>query len=137
MNPHSERHELASDNTAAICPEAFAALQEANAGAVPSYGDDQWTARLCQKVREIFETDCDVHLVGTGTAANALALAQLCQPFHSVVCHKNAHLQTDECGATEFFTRGSKLLLIDGAKGKIDVNGIAALVARQQELQSH
>src|SRR5437899_316121 len=93
-----ERHEFSSDNVAPICPEAWAALQEANAHYAPSYGEDRWTARACDRIREIFETDCDVYFVFTGTAANALSLAQLCKSFQSVICHQHAHVQTDECG---------------------------------------
>jgi threonine aldolase len=112
-----ERHEFASDNVAPICPEAWAALQEANAHYAPSYGEDRWTARVCDRIREIFETDCDVYFVSTGTAANALALAQLCKSFQSIICHQHSHMQTDECGAPEFFTGGSKLLLVGGHDG--------------------
>jgi threonine aldolase len=132
-----ERHEFASDNVAPICPEAWAALQEANLQYAPSYGEDRWTVRVCNRIREIFETDCDVYLVFTGTAANALALAQLCSPFHSVICHQQSHIQTDECGAPEFFTGGSKLLLVGGADGKIDIAQVEALLARQNEFHSH
>ena len=89
------RQEFASDNTAGICPEAAAALAQANTGSAASYGDDEWTRRLCDEVRELFEIDCDVFLVFNGTAANALALAQLCQPFHSIICHENAHIEND------------------------------------------
>ncbi len=137
MSPDVGRYEFASDNTATICPEAWAALEEANADAVASYGDDRWTARVCDRIREIFETDCDVYFVFNGTAANALALAQLCQSFHSVVCHEYSHIQTDECGAPEFFTKGSKLLLIGGANGKIDIGQAEKMIARQNELHSH
>jgi threonine aldolase len=136
MNRGVDRYEFASDNTASICPEAWDALQEANAGEAPSYGEDRWTARVCDLVREIFETDCEVFFVFNGTAANALALAQLCQPFHSVICHEYAHIQTDECGAPEFFS-GSKLLVTRGANGKIDIGEAEAIVARQPELHSH
>src|SRR5437763_711424 len=94
-----ERHQFASDNVAAICPEAWAASQEANAHYAPSYGEDYWTARVCDRIREIFETDCDVYFVFTGTAANALALAQVCKSFHSIICHQHSHIQSDECGA--------------------------------------
>jgi len=132
-----ERHEFSSDNVAPICPEAWAALQEANAHFAPSYGEDRWTARVCDRVREIFETNCDVYFVLTGTAANALALAQLCKSFQSVICHRHAHLQTDECGAPEFFTGGSKLLLVRGADGKIDIDQVEALLASHNELHSH
>jgi threonine aldolase len=132
-----ERHEFSSDNVAPISPEAWAALQEANAHYAPSYGEDRWTARACDRIREIFETDCDVYFVFTGTAANALALAQLCKSFQSVICYQNSHIQTDECGAPEFFTGGSKLLLVGGADGKLDVGRVEALLTRHNELHSH
>jgi threonine aldolase len=136
MDPAAYRDEFASDNTAGICPEAWRALEEANAGNAPSYGEDRWTAQLCDRTREIFEADCDVYLVFNGTAANALAFAQVCQSFHSVICHEYAHIQTDECGAPEFFTKGSKLLLINGTNGKIDIAQAERIVARQNELHS-
>ena len=137
MHRCGQHHEFASDNTAAICPEVLAALEEANQGAADSYGDDEGTSRVRELVRDVFETDCDTYLVFNGTAANALALAQLCQPFHSVVCHTHAHIQTDECGAPEFFTRGSKLLLVGGAAGKIDIHEADAMIARQPQVHAH
>jgi threonine aldolase len=132
-----ERHEFASDNTAPICPEAWAALLEANADYAAAYGEDRWTARACDLIREVFETDCDVFFVFTGTAANALALAQMCQSFRGIICHQNAHIHTDECGGPEFFTGGSKLLLVGGGNGKIDIGQAKALLMRQNELHSH
>ncbi len=147
MQSSGGHHQFASDNTAGICPEVLEALEDANHGAAVSYGDDGWTSRVRELVRNLFETDCDAYLVFNGTAANALALAQLCEPFHSVVCHDHAHIQTDECGAPEFFTRGSKLLLVNGDAGsrqrvrpladKIDINEADALIARQPEVHAH
>src|SRR6476659_1137407 len=122
------RQEFASDNTAGLC---------ANAGAAAAYGDDECTQRLCDRVRELFEIDCDVFLGSNGTAANALALAQLCQPFHSVICHEYAHIDNDECGACEFYTGGSKLIPTPGTKGKIDLREVEAALTRQHELHSH
>jgi threonine aldolase len=112
-------------------------LEQANHGAAVSYGDDAWTSRVRELVRNIFETDCDAYLVFNGTAANAVALAQLCQPFHSVICYDHAHIQTDECGAPEFFTRGSKLLLVGGEDGKIDINRARDVISRQPEVHAH
>ena len=132
-----ERHEFASDNTAPICPEAWAALQGANADYAAAYGEDRWTTRVCDRIREIFETDCDVFFVFTGTSANALALAQMCPSFRAIICHQNAHLQTDECGGPEFFTGGSKLLLVGGGNGKIDLGKAKALLKRENEFHSH
>jgi threonine aldolase len=127
-------HGFASDNTAPICPEAWTALQQANAEYAPSYGEDKWTAEVCERIREIFEVDCDVYFVFTGTGANALALAQLCQPFHGVICHERAHIQTDEAGATEFYTRGAKLFLTKSFDGKVDLAEAEKLVVQQVEL---
>jgi threonine aldolase len=137
MHAATIRHQFASDNTAAICPEAWKALEQANAYYAPSYGEDEWTAAVCERIRQIFEVDCDVYLVFTGTAANALGLAQLCQPFHGVICHERAHIQTDEGGATEFYTRGAKLFLTKTDDGKIDLGDTEKLIAQQVELHGH
>jgi threonine aldolase len=127
---------FASDNRAGICPEAWAALVESNAAHVPSYGDDPWTARACEAVREIFETDCEVFFALTGTAANGLALAHLCQPYHSILCQSRSHVETDECGAPEFFTGGAKLVPADGALGKVDPGEVDRLVATHHEIHA-
>jgi threonine aldolase len=136
MASPKERFQFASDNTAAICPPAWAALAEANADAEVSYGDDKWTRRVVDQVREIFETDCEVFLVFNGTAANALALAHLCRSFHAVICHEYAHSQTDECGAPEFFSGGAKLLPTPGANGKLDLKHVEAKLLRHQDVHS-
>ncbi len=132
-----ERYQFASDNTAPICPEAWAALQASNASYAAAYGEDGWTARVSDRIREIFETDCDVYFVFTGTAANALALAQMCPSFRGIICHHNAHIHTDECGAPEFFTGGSKLFLVGGGNGKIDPGLTKTMVMRHNDLHSH
>jgi len=135
--PIRERYAFASDNTAAVCPEAWAALAEANLEpAVSSYGEDMWTKRVADQVRQIFETDCETFLVFNGTAANALALAHSCRPFHSVLCHERAHIETDECGAPEFFSGGSKLHLITGANGKLDLMHAADVLAHHIDVHS-
>ena len=137
MRANTVRYEFASDNTAAICPEAWTALVEANAHYAPSYGEDEWTSAVCQRIRQLFEVDCDVYFVFTGTGANALGLAQVCQPFHGVICQERAHIQTDEGGATEFYTRGAKLFLTKTKDGKIDLGETAKLLVQQVELHGH
>ncbi|MEO5719602.1 MAG: low specificity L-threonine aldolase [Chthoniobacterales bacterium] len=134
--PTSDRYQFSSDNTAAICPEAWAALTLANESAEVSYGDDRWSKKLGAQVREIFECDCQTFVVFNGTAANSLALAQLCQPFHSVLCHERAHIETDECGAPEFFAGGAKLLPIRGRNGKIDLAAAGAVLAQHRDVHS-
>ena len=80
----AHRKSFGSDNHAGAHDAVLAVISEANAGHLPAYGDDPWTTRATALLCEIFETDCRVFFVSTGTAANALALAALCQPFHSV-----------------------------------------------------
>nr|WP_256199277.1 beta-eliminating lyase-related protein [Verrucomicrobium spinosum] len=126
--------QFASDNTAGICPEAWEALQEANEGHQPSYGDDHLTREACDAFRELFETDCDVYFVFTGTAANSLSLASLCQSYHSVIAHQVAHVETDECGAPEFFSNGSKILLAQGEMGKCHPADVSRLITHRQDL---
>ena len=88
------RRQFASDNYAGICPEAWAALEEANQGHSRGYGDDPWTDRAANLIRDVFETKCEVFFVFNGTAANSLALASLCQSYHSIICHEIAHVDT-------------------------------------------
>ena len=125
---------FASDNYAGIYPEALAALLAANDGHVRSYGDDEWTRQAADRLRELFETDCDVYFVFNGTAANSLALASLCQSYHSVICHHLAHVETDECGAPEFFSNGAKLLAVGGEQGKLTPAAIVEAVTRRSDI---
>src|ERR1700676_900750 len=111
---------FASDNAAGIAPEILAAIALANQGQALAYGQDDWTQRLERRLAEMFEHELAVFLVGTGTAANALALAHLTPPWGAVVCHSESHIATDECGAPEFFGGGIKLLGIEGTGCKIE-----------------
>lgn len=126
--------QFASDNTAGICPEALAALERANAGSVPSYGDDPWTTRACDAIRELFEHDADVFFVFNGTAANALALAAACRSHHAILCHEIAHVEADECGAPAFFAPGTKLLLLPGEGAKLRPDSIRAAAERRRDI---
>ena len=135
MKPTSATQHFASDNNAGICPEAFEALKRADAaGHEPSYGDDRWTKQACDTMRELFQTDCDVFFVFNGTAANALALAALCQSYHAVICHELAHIEVDECGGPEFFSNGSKLLTVEGGNGKITPEAVEAMATKRTDL---
>jgi threonine aldolase len=115
-----------SDNAAAACPEVLAALGEANR-LDTAYDGDAWSKRLDGAFSDLFETDVAALWVSTGTAANALALAALCPPFGAIICHRAAHIQTDECGAPEFYTGGAKLLVAEGEGAKLSPESVAAV----------
>lgn len=125
---------FASDNYSGICPSAWQAMEEANQGFARAYGDDEWTRRACNALRDFFETDCQVFFVFNGTAANSLALAALCRSYHSIICHELAHVETDECGASEFFSNGTKVLLVPGAAGKADLQAVRHTVERRTDI---
>jgi threonine aldolase len=128
------KNQFASDNYAGICPEAWEAMAAANRDCANAYGDDPWTERACDLIRNFFETDCQVFFVFNGTAANSLSLSSLCQSYHSILCHEMAHIETDECGAPEFFSNGTKILLVPGAHGKVDLEAVRHAVTRRSDI---
>jgi len=132
--PANRMLSFASDNYAGICPEAWQAMDEANSGYAVSYGDDRYTAEACSLIRDLFETDCQVFFVFNGTAANSLALSSLCQSYHSIICQEFAHIETDECGAPEFFSNGTKLLLASGTQGKLDLASVEQLLTKRSDI---
>lgn len=130
-HPHQQ---FTSDNCSGICPEAMEAMAAANQGHEPSYGTDRWTEESCDLFRDLFEAPCEVYYVLTGTAGNSLALASMCRSYHSIICHRTSHIEADECGAPEFFSHGSKLLLADGDQGKIDPQTITDISTRRNDI---
>ena len=101
-------------------PKSWRPSPRANAGTVPSYGEDPLTARVEAKLKEIFETDLAAFPVATGTGANALSLSVLTPPWGAIYCHRDAHIAVDECGAPEFYTGGAKLVESAGRARQAD-----------------
>jgi len=135
MAKPEEKYHFASDNTSGICPEAWQAMAEANRGRLPSYGDDEWTTRACDEMRRIFEkADAEVFFVFNGTAANSLALSSLCRSHHSVICQEVAHVETDECGAPEFFSNGTKILTAGGPDGKLSLEQVDRVILKRTDI---
>jgi threonine aldolase len=120
---------FASDNTAPVAPAILEAIAQANHGYARGYGNDDDTQAVERRLSEIFERDVAVFLVPTGTAANALALAQITPPWGVVFCHAESHIATDECGAPEFFGAGLKLSELPGDGGKITAERLTAALA--------
>lgn len=116
-----------SDNAAPVHPKVMAAIADANQ-VDTAYDGDQLSQRLDAAFSELFEHDVAVLWVSTGTAANCLALASLVQPHQGVICHREAHIEVDECGAPGFYTGGAKLMLIEGEGAKITPTTIEALL---------
>lgn len=112
--------ELRSDNAAGAAPEIIAAVSAANTGSALAYGADDWTLRLRDTVRVVFEhPQAEVFPVISGTAANSLALAAMCPPWGAVLCHDTAHIIENECGATSMYGGGAVMRGVGGAGYRI------------------
>jgi threonine aldolase len=106
------------------------ALVRANAGFALGYGNDALTRTVERRIGEIFDCDASVFLVPTGTAANALSLAHVTPGWGGVLCHAQAHIMTDECGAPEFFGGGLKLIGLPGEACKLSRATVERAIAR-------
>lgn len=114
---------FASDNVVGASAPVLEAIVRHNGGAMPAYGADPVTLGLTPRFRTLFDhSDLAVFPVATGTAANALALSVMVPPFGLCLCHEEAHVMEDECGAPEFYTHGAKLHGLPGAGGKISAD---------------
>jgi threonine aldolase len=117
---------FASDNIVGASAPVLQAILEANAGAMPAYGNDEISKRVKARFNEIFEREVSVFFVTTGTAANALALSSAVPPYGLCVCHREAHIIDDECGAPEFFMHGAKLAGLPGAGAKLKAEAVGS-----------
>ncbi len=120
--------QFASDNTAPVHPAVMAALQAVNEGAVPAYGNDPVTAKVQETFRGSFRCpDLRIFPVFNGSACNGLALARMIRPYESILAHRQAHINNDECGLPEFFT-GGKIVGLEGEHGKLTPASIGNLI---------
>jgi threonine aldolase len=131
-----QKPQFASDNWSGICPEAWVALSEANTGHAPAYGADDWTAAGVAAIRELFETDCDVFFVFTGTAANSIGLAAMARNTDAIIAHASSHINVDECGAPGFFSGGAKLVTAPTPHGKLTPDAIVELATTPHDVHS-
>ena len=123
----TKRMPFLSDNAASVHPDIWDALRQADNPDMP-YDGDGLSASLDERFSEIFGRECAAIWVATGTAANCLGLATMCQPHGGVVCHEEAHIEMDECGAPGFYLHGAKLLLGQGEGAKLTAEAIRAVV---------
>ena len=114
-----------SDNAAAVHPAVLEAMAAAN-HVDTAYDGDALSGSLDGAFSDLFGTDCTALWVSTGTAANCLALAAMVPPHGGVLCHREAHINTDEAGAPEFYTHGAKLIPLDGEGAKLTPETVRA-----------
>jgi threonine aldolase len=120
--------QFTSDNAASVHPAIWAAMHAADAPDAP-YDGDALSGRLDAAFTALFGRECAVLWTATGTAANCLALAAFVPPEGGVICHREAHIETDEGGAPGFYLHGAKLLLAEGEGAKLTPETIEAVIA--------
>lgn len=126
-----------SDNTWGVSPPILTAIFEANTGSSNSYGQDNYSAKLRERLSEIFEKEIDLYLTSTGTAANCLSLASITAPYGNIYCHIDSHINVDECGAPELATGGAKLVPIPGEHGKINPHMLKKYLKTHHDMRPH
>jgi threonine aldolase len=120
---------FASDNWSGASPKVVEALAAAARGHRPAYGADEITKAVERRFADLFEHEVAVFLVASGTVANSLALSAYARPGGVVFCHRHAHINVDEAGATSFFGGGITLTGLDGEAGKFTAAALDAAVA--------
>lgn len=121
---------FASDNWAGVHPKIAENLARHSGGFAAAYGSSDLDKSVEKTFSEVFEREVSVYFVATGTAANALSIASFNKPGGITFCHETAHVAEDECGAVEYLTGGSRLSLIPGANGKMDLSALEKAIAR-------
>ncbi|MBH5321491.1 threonine aldolase family protein [Aurantiacibacter sediminis] len=117
-----------SDNAAPVHPKVWEAMQAADNPDTP-YDTDALSREMDARFSALFGRECAALWVATGTAANCLALATMVEPHGGVICHREAHIEMDECGAPGFYLHGAKLLLAAGEGAKLTPADIDAVLA--------
>ena len=131
----SNPQQFASDNYSGICPEAWAAMSEANLGHAPAYGEDAWTAKAADAFRALVRdavAKCSSPL--TARRRTRSRSRRSASPITASFAPILAHVETDECGAPEFFSNGSKLLVAPCAGGKLTPDAIRAIATNRSDI---
>lgn len=122
---------FASDNWAGAHPKVLEAIVAANTGRAPPYGADSLTRAMEAAFSKVFERRTFVFPVGTGTAANALALSAVTPGWGEIICHAGAHILSAEAGAVEFATGGARLVPLPGEHGRMAPGTLARTLSEK------
>jgi len=119
--------DFGSENTSPVHPAFAQAVVAANDGYATNFEAEQWTEHGLRALRELFETnELSAFTVSTGTAANAIALGAMAPPYGAILCHWDAHIVTDECGAPEMYSFGARQIPLAGEHGRISREALSS-----------
>ncbi|MDE0851422.1 beta-eliminating lyase-related protein [Yoonia sp.] len=128
---------FASDNAGPAHPKVMESLIKANAGYRSGYGADAEMDIVKAQIRDTFEApEAAVFLVATGTAANAILLATMANPWDTIFCSPMAHIHEDECNAPEFYSN-AKLTLVPAEHAKMTPASLRTAIQTEQTRGVH
>lgn len=117
--------DFGSENTSPVHPAFIEAVSKANVGYATNFEAERWTEQALNSLQSFFEHESlTAFTVTTGTAANAIALGAMVPPYGTILCHWDAHIQTDECGAPEMFSFGARQIPLSGAHGRMSASAL-------------
>ena len=95
------------------------------------YGLDEASDLARQKVKDLIQSDADVHFLIGGTSANKIAIAHALRPYEAVIAVESGHIAVHETGAIE--QTGHKILTVKPVNGKIVPEDIVKTVELYQD----
>ena len=122
------KHSFGSDNHSGVHPLIMEAVVKENSGFRTSYGADDYTVSVLEKLENLLGGDCKALFVLNGTGANVIALAPFLRSFNSILAPATAHINVDECGAPDKFT-SSKIIPLQHTDGKVYPETVKAAFA--------
>lgn len=123
--------DFGSENTSPVHPAFIEAIGMANDGFATNFEAERWSREALSALRAMFEHEhLEAFTVSTGTAANAIALGGMVPPYGSILCHWDAHIETDECGAPEMFSFGARQIPLNGEHGRLSPAAVERYLSR-------
>lgn len=99
-------------------PRILQALVESNLQQEIGYGQDSFTNKAVEVLKEKMKSDeVDVHLLVGGTQTNLIAISAFLRPHEAAIAASTGHIFVHETGAIE--ATGHKVLTVDTENGKL------------------
>ncbi|MGC7871447.1 threonine aldolase family protein [Desulfosporosinus sp. SYSU MS00001] len=100
-------------------PRLLKALGETNFEQVEGYGEDLYSQKAVQLLKQtIGRDDIDIHLLSGGTQTNLTAISAFLRPHEAIIAANTGHILVHETGAIE--ATGHKIISVEVGDGKLN-----------------
>jgi threonine aldolase len=107
-------------------PRILNALLETNLEQDEGYGEDSYSRKAIELIKEKIGTDdVDIHFISGGTQTNLIAISAFLRPHEAAIAVSSGHILGHETGAIE--ATGHKIISVVGKNGKLspsDLQGV-------------